>query len=99
MVEDIEELATKLCRKFFVELLSFAHRHIQVPKAWTVEQTSRHCPEGADRCGCNCGATLCPTAGSGESGERAGMRRARLSVGGQVRRRIGCPRLRVVSRS
>lgn len=60
MIEYIEELTAKLCGEFFVDLLSLAHRCIQVPIAGTVEQTLGHGSERAYRRRCYRGTALRP---------------------------------------
>src|SRR5262245_17230910 len=68
MIEHVEELAAKLCREFFVDLLPLAHGCVQVPVARTIKQPPCHCSEDTNRGGCYRGATLCPATVRGECG-------------------------------
>src|SRR5437773_11632914 len=75
MVEDVEELAAKLCRQRFGELLILAHRYIRAPVTRTAKEVSVGVAKRAQGGRSHYGGSLHPAAECRESGWGCRVRR------------------------
>src|SRR5438132_1799773 len=86
MVEDIEELAAKLCRQRFRELLILAQGYIRAPVTWTVKEVSGGVAKRTQGWRSHYRVSLHPAAKCRERGLGCRVSRAKRVVDGHIGR-------------